>query len=58
MSDQKCSFCQKTRDEVDFMVTGNNEDKLICDECIVIVTKQLKQSREKKTGKIIQFPRP
>lgn len=57
MNDERCSFCGKTRNEVEYMVTGNEKDKLICEECLAIVTAQLKHSREKKTGKVIQFPR-
>ncbi len=56
MEEQKCSFCGKTRDQVNKLVRG--VDGNICDTCITICSTILEKEREKKVDDNFELPTP
>ncbi|MDP8226949.1 ATP-dependent Clp protease ATP-binding subunit ClpX [bacterium] len=56
MEEQKCSFCGKTRDQVNKLVRG--VDGNICDTCITICNTILEKEREKKVDDNFELPTP
>ena len=56
MEEQKCSFCGKTRDQVNKLVRGI--DGNICDTCITICNTILEKEREKKVDENFELPTP
>ena len=56
MEEQKCSFCGKTRDQVNKLVRG--VDGNICDTCITICNTILEKEREKKVDENFELPTP
>ncbi len=56
MEEQKCSFCGKTRNQVNKLVRG--VDGNICDTCITICNTILEKEREKKVDDNFELPTP
>ena len=55
--DMKCSFCDKTRNSADKLIAGPN-DTFICDECVDLCHKILKQNKLPESDTSIKIPNP
>ena len=55
--DMKCSFCDKTRNSADKLIAGPNET-FICDECVDLCYKILRQNKLPESDTSIQIPNP
>ena len=54
---QKCSFCGRTSDQVQIMISGPNV--MICDHCIKAADQIIRQNRTKQRSKPLEhFPTP
>ncbi len=54
---QRCSFCGRTNDQVQIMISGPNV--MICDHCIKAADQIIRQNRNKQTSKPLEhFPTP